>query len=163
MLEALVAAATGAPAGAFVEVGVYKGGSARRLYNLAQKQKRQIYLFDTFTGMPFADDGDSHPVGHFKDTDLSTLFLIMPNACFCQGIFPDTLPTHLANIAFAHIDCDQYRSITACIDHLGPLMVPGGIMWFDDTVLSAGMRAVLGRFAPSRLEAAPEGRMFVRF
>jgi hypothetical protein len=40
----------------------------------------------------------------------------------------------MANIAFAHIDCDQYRAIKESVAHVLPLMVPGGIIWFDDVV-----------------------------
>ena len=51
-LEDLAQLARSAPAGAFVEVGVYRGGSARVLCDIAQEQGRTLYLFDTFAGHP---------------------------------------------------------------------------------------------------------------
>ncbi len=52
-LAALATLARATPPGDFAEVGVYRGGSAQVLYEIAQEQNRTLHLFDTFTGTPF--------------------------------------------------------------------------------------------------------------
>lgn len=146
-LADLVQQAEHTPPGAWVEVGVYRGGSAQRLYIAAQQQRRTLWLFDTFTGMPFCHEGDAHPVGDFGNVDLPALKAAMPAARFIEGVFPDTLTAkvlrEIAPIAFVHVDCDQYASVKACIEHLIPLMALGGVMWFDDPgCLESADRAV---------------------
>ena len=55
ILLELAATAKTTPAGCFVEVGVWKGGSASYLTEVAEQQNREIFLYDTFTGIPFAE------------------------------------------------------------------------------------------------------------
>lgn len=61
-----------------------------------------------------------------------------------------------------HCDCDQYRSTHAVIARLGPLMVPGGIMLFDDTDHVAGAIQAVTEAFPGGLDRTPEGKMFWR-
>ena len=128
----MMATASKVPLGCFVELGVYKGGSASRLYEMTEKQNRRLHLFDTFTGMPFQDSGDFHKVGDFSDTNLEDLKKAMPNAIFHAGIFPDTMPSHIEQIAFIHFDGDQYQSAKDIRRFLWPSMVRGGILFIDD-------------------------------
>ena len=123
------------PPGSFVEVGVYKGGSAYELAKVAREQCRPLYLYDTFTGIPYYDkeSGDSHRIGDFNDTSADAVRNLIPDAIVIPGIFPDSM--HLFNpgpVAFAHIDADQYQSIKESISALWPIMVDGGVMLFDD-------------------------------
>ena len=144
--------ARSAPPGCFVEVGVYQGGSASLLLDIAREQGRTLHLFDTFTGIPGADPIDRYRGGEFAAVDLSYLMMSMPDAVFHVGIFPQTLPYDLADIAFVHVDCDQYASYRACIDCLYPRMVEGGIMVFDDYPFLLGARqAVRESFTEAQL------------
>lgn len=127
------------PPGCFVEVGVYKGGTAKLLYDLSERQQRRLYLFDTFTGIPYKSAVDDHEVGDFSDTSVEEVQRHCPRAIVIQGVFPGVL-TDLEPVAFAHIDCDQYQSHCDSIEFLLPRMVPGGIMWFDDTTALYGAR-----------------------
>lgn len=163
-LHELRQAAEAAPPGNFVEVGVYMGGSAQHLYDVAREQGRQIYLFDTFCGMPHCDpERDRHPVGDFGDVHLPGLQAAMPEAHFCVGVFPATL-VETGPIALAHIDCDQYQSVRDCIVHLVPRMVAGGLMIFDDYVDLLGARqAVNEMLGAAAVTMSPQGRARVRF
>ena len=155
--------AAGTPPGVFVEFGVYQGGSARALADVAEAQGRALHLFDTFTGMPFCHPGDNHQVGDFKDTDEAAVRALIPSAVFHVGIFPQTMPPDLPGIAFAHIDADQYQSIADAIDRFGPLMVPGSVMWFDDCgILPSADRAVLERLA-DRVDRQSFAKWIVRY
>jgi len=130
------------PAGCFVEVGVYQGGSAWHLAWVARERGEKLHLFDTFNGMPFADEGDQDPVGSFGETSLEAVREAIPDAVFHPGLFPATLPEDIGPVAFVHCDCDQYRSVSAVIERLWRLVVPGGIIVFDDVDTPGGRRAI---------------------
>jgi hypothetical protein len=123
--------AAAAPPGCFVEVGVYQGGSAQHLAEIAAAQGRALYLYDTFRGIPVQGPLDSHPVGDFGDTSAEAVREAIPAAIVVEGVFPDSKMA-MPPVAFAHIDCDQYESVARAILALTPLMAPGGVMLFDD-------------------------------
>lgn len=164
IITSLVEVAEKSPKGCFVEVGVYKGGTDSRLTEIAEKQGREIFLYDTFEGMPFKGEHDSHPVGDFGDTDYDTVKNSLPYAKVIKGIFPESA-IKMPKVAFAHIDVDQYKSYIDCIEHLSPLMVEGGIMWFDDYCLPAAKKAILEKFNQDQLIPASCGsdRYYVVF
>lgn len=142
-LEALIGLSAGCPPGDFVEIGVYQGGSALFLYQIAQDQGRCLHLFDTFEGMPIAGEFDAHKVGDFADVDFDRIRRVMPKAMFYKGFFPDTMPKSIGPVAFVHVDCDQYQSVKDSIERMWPLVVDGGIMLFDDySALESAKRAV---------------------
>lgn len=154
-LEAMVALAKTAPPGCFVEVGVFHGGSAQLLYEVAMMQAREIHLFDTFVGTPFYTDGlDQHKLGaEFADPEApKNIRSLMPMAHLHVGVYPDTHPEDLQDIAFIHCDCDQYLSYRAVIDRLWPLVVVGGFLLFDDyPYLPGAKKAVNESFALAEL------------
>ena len=121
--------------GAFAEVGVYKGGTARLVARACPD--KPIHLFDTFAGMPAADGLiDFHKKGDFSDTSLASVQSFLsdcPNACFHPGFFPDTAAAVSGEFfAFVYVDTDIYQSVKDCLDFFYPRMVTGGIMVFDD-------------------------------
>ena len=169
-VKQMVDAAKEAPAGAFVEVGVYRGGSARALYAVAEEQGRELYLFDTFEGhpKPTQHDGPAHPAGRYDDcADPVALRQEMPNAFIVRGRFPDTwLSTAYPWpwVAFAHIDVDLYESTRDAILALSPCMVEGGVMYFDDygeADCPGATKAVHELFA--NWEPLANGKALVRF
>jgi len=146
-IEDMIALARETPPGCFVELGVFMGGTAWHLARLAIRQDREIHLFDTFAGIPEAgaEDIEHHP-GEFA-ADESQVRRAIPAAVFHVGQFPETMPRDLTDIAFVHVDCDQYASAIAAIEEFFPRMVPGGIMLFDDYGCTSGVtRAVNERF-----------------
>jgi hypothetical protein len=152
------------PAGCFVEVGVYKGGSAAVLADVARVQARSLWLFDTFTGIPHADPGcDVHKVGDFGDASLEEVKRAIPDAVCIAGIFPGTLPDDLPPVAFAHLDCDQFESVHAAALALEPYMVSGGVMVFDDYDVLPGARLAVEELFAGRIEISAQGKARVRF
>lgn len=119
------------PPGCFVELGVWYGGSAYYLATIAREQGRKLYLYDTFTGIPYQDTADGHAVGDFADTSIEAIKLLIPDAIIVPGIFPLSL-IPMPPVAFVHVDMDQYRAIKDACFSMPPLMVDGGIMFFDD-------------------------------
>lgn len=166
-LAELCAFASTMPPGDFVEVGVYRGGSAVELAKVAQDQGRTLWLYDTFTGTPCQHERDSHhKVGDFADTSVDAVKRLIPEAKFVVGDCRETLKGKAAGkgkVAFAHIDCDQYESVAACIKELGPRMVKGGVMWFDDYRCTNGATFAVDELLGDRVELHPCDKYFVRF
>jgi len=154
-IRAMLDVAQCSPRGIFVEVGVYQGGTAYFLAQLARMQSRALWLFDTFAGMPESTAGlDKHPVGDFADCSLEAVAALIPDALIFPGMFPGTLPERVPPVGFAHIDCDNYESVKACIERLAPVMAPGGIMYFDDYGCLEGAIRAVDELCPGRIVLA---------
>jgi hypothetical protein len=170
-LETLAKIASETPPGAFVEVGVYRGGSARVLYRIAEEQGRDLYLFDTFTGHPapgMHDDARVHPEGRYADcADPAALQRDMPNAAIVCERFPRRIPYFQWSpegwLAFAHVDVDLYESTRGAILALSECMVPGGVMYFDDYGIQGcrGATKAVDELLPDRVPL-PNGKALWR-
>lgn len=161
LLERMVGMALVAPDGAFAEVGVFQGGSASRLYAIAQRQGRELYLYDSFSGMPVASEIDSHKLGDFSDCSVEKIVQAMPKAKVLMGTFPESA-VMMPPMAFVHADADQYESTAAVCRVFAPLMVPGGVILFDDYRGLAGCIKAVDEYFPNRI-VLPDGRAVVRF
>lgn len=166
-LCALLTRASAAPIGSFVEVGVYKGGSALFLSKLAERQQRRIFLYDTFTGMPHFDPSvDTIALGCVSgpnDTSFERVKTLLGDYPYIEACtFPNAkvLPQ---DVAFAHIDVDQYQSHIETCRALEPRMVKGGIMYFDDVPVLASARKAVRELYGDQLEIGEYGRWFMRF
>lgn len=141
--------ATKAPPGVFVEVGVYRGGSAMLLQRA--QPDRELVLFDTFAGHPAlqVEEWDKgHPAGRFGDTSVDEIAHRVPEATICIGEF-STLPLPALSIALLHIDVDLYHSTKAVCERLVPLLVPGGVAICDDYGFCDGARRAIDEYAAS--------------
>lgn len=162
VIEELEHTAKNSPPGNFIEVGVYKGGTASYLTRIAKEQNRKVFLYDTFEGIPFTseDKKDFHKVGDFSDTDYETVKNSLPYATVVKGIFPSSAVS-MSDIAFAHIDCDQYQSVFESVKYILPLMVKGGIIWFDDAPdLEGALLAVEDLFGKDNYEISKTGKIY---
>lgn len=163
-LDAMCALAADCPPGDFAEIGVYRGGSASRLYEVALRQGRELHLFDTFTGTPFYTEGlDRHLVDDEFADDRAQYRIanLLPSAKLHVGIYPKTHPSELRDLAFVHCDCDQYLSYRAVIEKMWPLVAPNGVLLFDDyPYLDGARRAVEETFELSDLKRCAQ-RYFV--
>jgi hypothetical protein len=145
VLQSLLAIAATAPKGAFVEFGVYQGGTAQHLAKITRARGCSLYLFDTFCGMPFSGPDDPHQVGEFRATSEVRVRRLIPDAIVVPGVFPESAKgvEFDAPIAFVHVDCDQHDSVASACRFFPPLMAKGGIMVFDDYLcLPGATRAV---------------------
>ncbi len=154
--------------GSIVECGVWKGGSvAAFLYQLISYNdiSRDVYLFDTFTGMsePSVHDikntNNQTVVEKYKKLQQETfnLWCYAPLAVvqetiaktnypsnkinYIKGKVEDTLPTFSVNkIAILRLDTDFYESTKAELEHLYPKVSSGGIIIIDDYGVWQGAR-----------------------
>jgi len=148
-------------AGAFVECGVWKGGSSM-LIALALMARgvtgREIFLFDTFAGMtpPGPEDLDLNgehardlmagskgdriaelvraeaSLGAVRAAVASTGY-DMRLVRLVPGDVVQTLPvTQTLRIALLRLDTDFYDSTMAELTHLYPRLAAGGVMIIDD-------------------------------
>ena len=157
----LCAVAVKCPPGSFVEVGVYQGGSAWLLAWLADQQGRELFLYDTFEGIPFKSDIDVHQVGDFADCSYEGVCEAIPSAKVIRGVFPGSMVS-MPPVSFAHLDCDQYESVKQSLATLGPLMVPGGAIVLDDVwCLEGATQALMDSHLPYGVTDA--GKAIVRF
>ena len=136
----LVAQAAKRP-GAFIEVGVWRGGSgllmAQRLTQLGFA--RTIYLCDTFRGLVKTGPTDYASDGMHSDTSAESVrrlasSLSLENVIVHEGIFPDDTADRIPEdkVAFCHVDVDVRRSAEDVIGWIWPRLVVGGIVVFDD-------------------------------
>lgn len=124
--------------GDFVELGVYKGNSAKLLAVLGRGRNRHTYLFDTFSGFDSRDlrGVDSRNFMDFTDTSLGAVQKLVgtEGVTYVPGFFPESvsqieLPQH---IAIAHIDCDLYEPMKAGLEQFYPRLSTGGILLLHD-------------------------------
>lgn len=150
--------------GCFVEVGVYCGGSAYHLTQIARMQDRQIYLYDTFEGVQAPESMDVLPTGLLKADFATVRQTVGPYPHLYKCVFPHEVDLPPERVAFAHIDVDQYRATRESTEALLPLMAVGGVMWFDDTNALEGARQAVRELFPGGTSIDPvTGRWFVRF
>ena len=162
--------------GAVVECGVWRGGSmmaaARTL--LERNDVRDLYLFDTFAGMPppTAEDKFSaydgyDPMGHWRrrrrgSGDASSWHEVSVDEVranvlstgyppervhMVQGRVEDTLPGAAPDaIALLRLDTDWYESTRVEMEHLYPLLSPGGVLLLDDYGHYEGARRAVDEY-----------------
>lgn len=110
---------------------------------------RRIVGFDSFAGFPASTEADRTADGNFskemgeytsppelvlkvlEDGSVSADF-VARNVRLVRGYFESTLPRYSGSIALLHLDCDLYESYRTCLEQLYRLVVPGGIIMFDE-------------------------------
>ena len=150
--------------GAVAEVGVYKGGSAK--FMMKCLPGKTFWLFDTFAGIPVANEG-GHPVGDFaSDLDEVVAFLSrdgFDNHIIVPGVFPESAEDYLGGeyilneekFCLVHLDTDTYEATKAGLEFFWPLMVQGGKFYIHDYDWHAcpGVKPAVEEF----LATLPEG------
>ncbi len=122
--------------GAFAELGVWRGNSAKVIHTLAPA--RRLYLFDTFEGFDVADAGGSRSIMvHFRDTSAAQVRDFIGSVAdlrIVPGRFPETgtdVPD-TERFAFVQIDCDLHAPTLAALEFFYPRMAPRGLVVVHD-------------------------------
>jgi hypothetical protein len=150
--------------GDLVECGSARGGSAALMVLTSRHlgERRKIWLFDTFEGLPAptSDDPDYEVASLFTGdcvgtlNEVRTLFErlhVAADARFVKGLFQETLhKSHIPAIAVLHIDGDWYESVKVCLDELYDKVAPGGVIQFDDYGYWEGARRAVDEFLKRR-------------
>lgn len=146
--------------GAFVECGVWRGGSVlamlRTLLEVGVRD-RDIYLFDTFDRMPPPGDEDVDLTGvtaaayheQFARGVYDHAYDYLPfdavrhllagtgypasKLHFVAGLVEQTVPAQAPpQIALLRLDTDYYGSTRHELEHLAPRLAPGAVLIIDD-------------------------------
>ncbi len=160
--------------GAFVECGVFRGGSvlamARTLVEM-NRTDRDIWLYDTFEGMPAPTEDDFRirggssampkftalQKGEGSDWCAESLDVVRQRVYatkypqdrfrFVQGKVEDTIPETIPDqIALLRLDTDWYESTKHELVHLWPRLAVGGVLIIDDYGHWAGARKAVDEF-----------------
>jgi hypothetical protein len=159
--------------GAFVECGVWRGGSMMAVaWTLAElgDTSRDLYLFDTFEGMSEPTEHDrlmngasagdilsSMPRGEANFWCIAGLEEVRANLLrtgypserlhFVKGKVEDTLPAGAPErIALLRLDTDWYESTRHELEHLYERLVPNGVLIIDDYGTWQGARKAVDEF-----------------
>lgn len=159
--------------GAFVECGVWKGGSsmvAAYTYSRLKRQDVDMFLFDTFEGMSEPSKEDVHassgksalqllegngrdaevwayaPITEVKKNLQETGYPI-EKLHFVKGKVEETLPQHApAQISILRLDTDWYDSTKHELEHLFPRLSNNGILIIDDYGAWTGARKAVDEY-----------------
>ena len=143
--------------GDLVEVGVYRGGSARLICEV--KGDKPLHLFDTFEGLPelTAHDGASSQFwrNEFKSQleAVRELLKPYPHVSLYEGLFPETAgPVADRMFSFVHLDVDLHDSTAASLRWFYPRMSRAGIIMCHDYWSAAGVRKAVDEFFADKPE-----------
>jgi len=127
-------------AGAFAELGVHKGETARAIHHM--DPNRIFYLFDTFEGFSQKDlvlekqKDDRFTTDMFADTSVEKVQHYMKgndNLRFKPGFFPETsVGLESEKFALVHIDADLYAPTIAALEFFYPRLNSGGVIIVHD-------------------------------
>jgi len=183
-LIALVAGArhiadTGVP-GAIVECGVWRGGSIHavaRVFAARGVLDRDMFLFDTYTGMTEPTEKDRTPSGKAAadmlasskrtakvwavasredvEQGLRTLPYPFERFTLVEGPVEETIPDAAPDqIAMLRLDTDWYESTRHELENLYDRLVSGGVLIIDDYGSWQGSKEATDEFI-ARLPRAP--------
>jgi len=160
--------------GDVLECGVWRGGSmqavARTLHALGDTS-RDLYLFDTFEGMPAPSERDVRTsdertaaelmaeearedslvwaVASLEDVREGMAQTGYPSerVHYVKGRVEETIPGRApAQISILRLDTDWYESTKHELDHLYPRLSHGGVVLFDDYGYWEGAREAVDEF-----------------
>lgn len=131
--------------GVVVECGCFRGGTTANLSLACAIVGRELYVYDSFQGLPEAVEGDKYgnPAGAgFLSAGLDQVRSHVeahgaPEVCtFVPGWFEDTTPTHEPPIVMMFLDVDYQSSLTDCVLNLWPKLVDRGLCFIDEYVFN---------------------------
>ena len=158
--------------GDLVECGVWRGGSmqaAAMALLQAGSTARDLYLFDTYEGMPPPSDIDRRrdgrtaaellasadrtapvwAVAHVDDVREGMAAVGYPDdrVHYVRGMVEDTVPTRAPQtISILRLDTDWYASTRHELTHLYPRLSSGGVLIIDDYGYWQGSRRAVEEF-----------------
>ncbi len=150
-------------AGAFAEVGVYRGETAKMIH--AMDPSRTFHLFDTFAGFDERDINNEHTTEHttidFSNTSVDDVKLLIDGGdkiIIHRGYFPETTKNlEEQTYSFVHLDADLYQPTLAALKYFYPRLSSGGVIIIHDYNHKwEGVRRALGEVMPSISETLVE-------
>ena len=159
--------------GHFLEIGVFRGGSAHTALRYLEARARaagstprQAVLIDTFEGFDYPEAatsvdaiwGGTHQLGgadramkEIADAigDVDVEFRLVRG-----NVIVDPIPEDVRSVSVANIDVDMYEPTRAALERVDPLMQVGGVLILEDP---PGTPALYGAFMAMRDFLETEG------
>lgn len=129
--------------GVVVECGCFRGGTTANLSLACEAVGRELYVYDSFEGLPPAEVDDQYgsPDGAgFLTAQLDQVKAHVAKhgavevCTFVKGWFADTTPHHEPPIALMFLDVDYQSSLTDCVLNLWPRLIERGYCFIDEFV-----------------------------
>lgn len=135
--------------GCMVEIGMYRGGSAKIICGL--KGDKRFFGFDTFEGLPGDRDHDDEK--WFKEKQYSAnqdavaaYLSSFTEVELIKGRFPDSGSIlNGQRLSFVNLDVDLYKGMIASLEFLWEKMSDRGMILIHDTHLG-GVKKALAEF-----------------
>lgn len=127
--------------GPYVEIGVFKGDSARLALRYLKQNgiKKQCYLIDTYEGFSY-DEAKTSADARWSGTHIG---VSMENVARFLEEFPQKelikmnvisgeIPPQITDVSICNIDVDMYEAVLAAAMKIAPRMAKGGIIILED-------------------------------
>lgn len=127
--------------GDYVEIGTYRGDSARAALSYSEKLEinRNFYFIDTFEGFSYTEAKDSADIGWANTHHETSMNLVEARLkefknwkLVKSNIISDGLPRNLNRIAVCNIDVDLYEAVQASLIAVDKKIVNGGVILAED-------------------------------
>ena len=158
--------------GPMVECGCYQGGSSAKLSLVARVLSKQLYICDSFQGLPAVpeDDGVYHQIdgqlAQFKSGEFAaSLATVEANIrrlgdisrCeFVAGLFADALVDLEISPCFVFMDVDLISSARDCIRYLWPRLRSGAKFFTHEALYAEFVTGIMNpQFWKSHLNQSP--------
>jgi O-methyltransferase len=151
--------------GDFVECGVWRGGAAiyaKGVLNMLGSVDRQVWLADSFEGMPIQSENDLIDPNISNETFLSVSLdqvkdnlrifgMLDEKVSFIKGWFSESLPAaQISKIAVLRLDGDYYSSTMDALSALFDRVSVGGYVIVDDYGDFESCRRAVNEFCANR-------------
>ena len=166
--------------GDYVEIGVFKGGSALTALNYLDEQyknntlkiKRKAWLIDTFDGFNYEEAKDSsdiiwHGTHSFESPDYIIKYIQetlkdinTPYELIKSNICSDNLNNQITKIAVANLDVDMFEPTLDGLHKLSSKIVSGGIIICEDPPSTPALYGAL--LAMEKFLNTEEGKNYVK-
>ena len=127
--------------GAYVEIGTYRGDSAKAALEYMKQAgiNRKCYFLDTYEGFTYEtalNSTDALWKNSHTDTSIELVEQRLKKyenwICIKNNIIEEKLPTEIGEIAACNIDVDMYDAIESALDKVRDKIVDGGIILAED-------------------------------
>lgn len=165
--------------GHYVEIGVYRGGSALTALNYLEAQYRTLgikprkaWLLDTYEGFNYDEAkessdaiwADTHHL-YGRDATMAHIratmsHITVPFELVAGNICVDALPAEIDRISVANIDVDMYEPTLAALHKVADLIEPGGLIIAEDATSTPGLYGAL--MAMDEFLASESGQRFCK-
>jgi hypothetical protein len=130
--------------GVVVECGCFRGGTTANLSLICDVVDRELYIYDSFEGLPPPEPGDKYSNASYTGALKANLDQVKSHVqaygksercTYVKGWFKDTTPYHDKPIVLMFLDVDYQASLTDCILNLWPKLSEKGYCFIDEYVL----------------------------